>query len=192
MKTSVLRWELVGIPVILIVGSILHFAFEWSGGWEPLGVIAAVNESVWEHFKIGFWPALFYALLEYRFLRKSVNNFVFAKAIGIYVIPITIALLFYSYTAIIGEEILIADIVIFVLAVALGQLMSYKLLTSKELPRWSNIIGFSLPSILAIAFECTSSKRSCERCNYWFRGGQLTSNVVMFKVDRVLPLVGGG
>ena len=32
----------------------------------------------------------------------------------------------------------------------------------------------------------------CERCNYWFRGGQLTSNVVMFKVDKVLPLVGGG
>jgi len=32
----------------------------------------------------------------------------------------------------------------------------------------------------------------CERCNYWFRGGQLSSYVVFFKVDRVLPLVGGG
>ena len=31
----------------------------------------------------------------------------------------------------------------------------------------------------------------CERCNYWCRGGQLTSKVVMFKVDKVLPLVGG-
>ena len=149
---SVAKWELVGVLVISIVGAILHFAFEWSGGWKPLGVIAAVNESVWEHFKIGFWPALFYALLEYGFLRKFVKNFVFAKAMGIYFIPITIAVLFYSYTAIVGEEILIADIVIFVLAIALGQLMSYRLLISKELPRWSNIIGFALPSILAIAF----------------------------------------
>ena len=61
MKRSILRWELVGIIVISILGSVLHFVFEWSGNWAPVGVIAAVNESVWEHFKIAFWPALFYA-----------------------------------------------------------------------------------------------------------------------------------
>jgi len=32
----------------------------------------------------------------------------------------------------------------------------------------------------------------CERCNYWFRGGQLTHYVVFFEVDKVLPLVGCG
>jgi len=92
MKRSVLRWELVGIGVIFIVGAIFHFLFEWAGGWSPVGVIAAVNESVWEHFKIAFWPALIYAIIEYPFLKRSVNNFFIAKAIGIYIMPVVITL----------------------------------------------------------------------------------------------------
>jgi hypothetical protein len=152
MKRSVLKWELVGIAVISIVGSVLHFVFEWSGGWEPVGVIAAVNESVWEHFKIAFWPALFYAIFEYPFLRRSTSNFMVAKAIGIYVMPVAIAVIFYSYTAILGEEILIVDILIFFVAVALGQLASYKILTVRQWPRWTGRLGLVMVIALAVAF----------------------------------------
>ena len=152
MKRSVLRWELVGIAVISVLGSILHFVFEWTGGWEPVGVIAAVNESVWEHFKIAFWPALFYAVFEYPFLRRSTSNFIIAKAIGIYVMPVVIAVIFYSYTAIWGEEILAVDILIFFVAVALGQLASYKVLTMRRLPVWTGRLGLAIVIALAVAF----------------------------------------
>jgi hypothetical protein len=141
MKRSVLRWELIGIGVITVVGSVLHFAFEWSGQLEPVGVIAAVNESVWEHFKIGFWPALFYALFEYGYLKGSTNNFIIAKAAGIYVIPTAIAVLLYSYTAI-----------IFVIAIALGQLTSYRLLTWRPLPSWLDKLGLGLVVLMAASF----------------------------------------
>jgi hypothetical protein len=53
-KKSILRWELGGIAFVVILGSVLHFAFEWSGRAIPIGPIAAVNESVWEHLKLGF------------------------------------------------------------------------------------------------------------------------------------------
>jgi len=152
MNRSVLRWELVGIAVISIAGSVLHFVFEWSGGLEPVGVFAAVNESVWEHFKIAFWPALLYAIFEYPFLRRATNNFMIAKAIGIYVMPIAIAVIFYSYTAIFGEEILIVDILIFIVAVALGQLASYRILTMRRLPRWTGRVGLAMVVLLAVAF----------------------------------------
>jgi len=152
MKRSILKWELIGIIVISILGSVLHFAFEWSGNWEPVGVIAAVNESVWEHFKIAFWPALFYAVFEYGFLKRFINNFIIAKAACIYVIPITIAVLFYSYTAISGQEILIVDIVIFVIAVAVGQLTSYKILTLRRLPLWLDKVGLALVVLYGISF----------------------------------------
>jgi hypothetical protein len=151
MKRSTLRWELTGIGVIVIVGSVLHFAFEWSGNWPPMGVIAAVNESVWEHLKIAFWPALFYALFQYPFFRSSAPNFVIAKAAGIYVMPLAIVVLFYSYTAIMGGDILIADILIFVVAVALGQLTSYKLLTMRRLPPWLDKLGLAMVVLLAVA-----------------------------------------
>lgn len=71
MKELLLKWELWGILAISIVGAILHFVFEWSGGWNPIGIIAAVNESVWEHFKIAFWPALFYGIAEYSLLKRA-------------------------------------------------------------------------------------------------------------------------
>ena len=152
MKSSILKWELVGIVVISVLGSMLHFAFEWSGNWGPVGVIAAVNESVWEHFKIAFWPALFYAIFEYPFLKRFTNNFMVAKATGIYVMPVAIAIIFYSYTSASGQEILIVDILIFVLAVALGQLTSYKILTMRRLPAWSGKVGIAMVILLAVAF----------------------------------------
>jgi hypothetical protein len=151
MQRSILRWELIGIGVIAILGSGLHFAFEWSGDWPPMGIIAAVNESVWEHLKIAFWPALFYALFQYPFFKGSAQNFVIAKATGIYVMPIAIVVLFYSYTAIIGGDILIVDILIFVVAVALGQLTSYRLLTVGRLPSWLDKLGVVMVILLAVA-----------------------------------------
>lgn len=152
MRSLALRWELIGIAIISVAGSILHFVFAWSNYWPPIGAIAAVNESVWEHFKIAFWPALFYAVVEYAYLKRSVSNFLSAKAIGIYAMPITIAALFYAYTTITGREILVVDISIFVVAVAVGQIVSYKLLTYRQLPRWSNTLGLIFLICLALAF----------------------------------------
>jgi hypothetical protein len=152
VKRSVLRWELVGIGVIFIAGSLFHFLFEWAGNWPPVGVIAAVNESVWEHFKIAFWPALIYAIIEYPFLKRYVNNFFIAKAFGLYVMPSVIAAIFYAYTAIFGEEILAVDITIFFVAVALGQFASYKILTLRQWPRWTAVFGVIMVVLLAVAF----------------------------------------
>lgn len=152
MKKSVLRYELVGIVFIVILGSMLHFAFEWAGRWTPIAIIAAVNESVWEHLKLGFWPALFYTIFEYKYLRTSTNNFLLAKTMGIYLIPITITVLFYSYTALLGNDMLILDISIFVIAVIIGQLVSYKLLTSRRLPECLNTISLIALVILCLAF----------------------------------------
>jgi hypothetical protein len=133
-KKRILRWELGGIAFIVVLGSLLHFVFEWSGGALPVAWIAAVNESVWEHLKLGFWPALVYGALEYSRFGKSANNFPFAKTLGIWLIPITIVVLYYAYTAIRGHGLLIVDIMIFVIAVIVGQLVSYKLLTASPLP----------------------------------------------------------
>lgn len=152
MNKSIRRWEFIGIAVISLVGSFLHFLFELAGEWAPVGAIAAVNESVWEHFKIGFWAAVFYMIFEYLFGGKSFRNFFFAKAIGIYSIPIVIAVIFYSYTAILGHEILAVDILTFIVAIAISQLISYNILKIYMLPQWLSGLGLALIIILAAAF----------------------------------------
>jgi hypothetical protein len=152
MKKTILIWELAGIIFIVVLGSVLHFAFEWSGRWIPIAPIAAVNESVWEHLKLGFWPALVYAILEYSRFGKSANNFFFAKTLGIYLIPIAIVVLYYSYTAIAGHGPLIVDILIFVVAVIIGQFGSYRLLITSPLPRRLNRFSPIALAILGIIF----------------------------------------
>jgi len=152
MKRKILLWEVGGIIFIVVLGSLLHFAFEWSGGWTPIAPIAAVNESVWEHLKLGFWPALAYAVLEYSRFGKSAGNFCFAKTLGIYLIPITIVVLYYSYTSIMGHGLLIVDIVIFVEAVIVGQLVSYGLLVASPLPGRLNRFAPIALVVLGILF----------------------------------------
>ena len=153
MKKHILRWELSGIIFVFLLGALLHFVFEWSGESGVVGAIASVNESVWEHFKQGFWPMCLFAAIEYRFLRVHVNNFLVAKAVAVYMIPILTGLIFYGYTAIIGEEILIVDIVIFAVAITAGQLTSYRILTSTvKLPEYANIISLAFIILLALVF----------------------------------------
>lgn len=145
-------YELVGIVFIIVLGSMLHFTFEWSGHQPIVGVFSAVNESVWEHLKLGFWPALVYAAAEYSYLKESTNNFFFAKTAGIYFIPIIITVMFYSYTAVIRESLLFIDILTFILAVIIGQFSSYKLLTYRRLPEYLSKTSLVAIMLLAIAF----------------------------------------
>ena len=155
-KRYVLKWELVGIVFVFLLGALLHFLFKWSGESRFVGAFASVNESVWEHFKQGFWPMCLYALIEYRFIRNYAGNFLTAKAVAVYLIPLITALIFYTYTAIIGEEILIVDIIIFAVAITIGQLVSYKIVISTDFPRHIDYISLILILVLAIILIVTT------------------------------------
>jgi hypothetical protein len=151
-RKSVLVYELIGIAAIIILGSLLHFTFEWSGSQPIVGVFSAVNESVWEHMKLAFWPSLLFMLLEYALVKKRPSNFAVAKTSGVYLMVFIIPIIFYSYTAFTGESVFLIDILTFIVAVIIGQLASYKVLTHKKLPR--NLERFSLVAlvILSLAF----------------------------------------
>ena len=150
-KRSIFWYELIGMVFIILLGSMLHFTFEWSGNQPVVGVFSAVNESVWEHLKIAFWPSLLYLILEYRFVYKKSNNFYFAKTLGIYSIMIIIPVIFYSYTLFL-EESLIIDIGSFIFAIIIGQLISYRLLTYKKLAKIIELISVVALVVLALAF----------------------------------------
>ena len=156
-RRQVLIWELAGILLIVLAGAALHFLFAWTNYWQPVAIIAAVNESTWEHFKIGFWPMLIWAVVEYPFLRRITRNYWVAKCAALLVLPLVIAVLFYTYTAITGHHYLIADVLIFVIAVIAGQIVSYKLLTAEEIGRrWPKGLAVALIAILVMLYSLLS------------------------------------
>ncbi|MDF2880331.1 MAG: hypothetical protein K0R54_888 [Clostridiaceae bacterium] len=106
MIYKIFLWESFGVIFISSIGAILHFTYECSHEYKPLPLISAVNESTWEHLKIAFWPTLIYSILEYIPLSKITNNFIISKAACMIVIPISIIILFYSYTKVLGRNFL--------------------------------------------------------------------------------------
>jgi len=131
-RKSVLKWEITGFFFIVVLGSMLHFVFEWSGRLSWVALFAAVNESIWEHLKLAFFPSFIFALIEYPFIRNKVKNFSVARTLSFYVIPLVIIVLFYIYLAIFHKDSLFWDIFIFVFAIAIGQVISYRILVAKQ------------------------------------------------------------
>jgi hypothetical protein len=151
-RKTIAAWEAAGAAFIVIAGSALHFVFDWSGGWRPIAWLAAVNESTWEHFKLGFWPALFFALIEFPVLKGRVNNFWIGKATCLWSMPILIGGVFYGYKAVLGRHYLWADILLFVLAAVAGQALSHRILTAAPLGvAWKRLALFGL-ILLLLAF----------------------------------------
>lgn len=154
---KVQRWEIIGIFFIVGFGTTLHFWFEWTGYWRPMALIAAVNESTWEHFKMAFWPSLVFALIEYPFIKDETNNFFVAKLAGLLSMPVITTILFYGYTSLTGTHLLWADVIIFILSVIGGQWISLNILTKTEKmqPRTQNIAIVGLV-IMVLAFSLLS------------------------------------
>ena len=139
-----LKLELIGIVFIFLAGSAFHFIYEWTGFLKPMAFIGAVNESTWEHLKLAFWPGVLFALIEYPLIKNEVNNFWLAKCIGLFIMSFLIVIIFYGYTAITGKNYLIADISTFFVAVALGQLSGYIIMTAppmNAISQWLGILG---------------------------------------------------
>ena len=154
---KVQRWEIIGIFMIVAVGASLHFWFEWTGYWRPMALIAAVNESTWEHFKIAFWPSLIYALIEYPFLKDETNNFFVAKFAGFSAMPVITAILFYGYTSLTGTHLLWVDVIIFILSVIGGQLISLTILTkTKKMQTHTQNFAILGLVIMVLAFSLLS------------------------------------
>lgn len=152
-KKIIFQWELTGILFIFMFGSFFHFLFEMAGNWPPVALIAAVNESVWEHLKLAFWPALLYALIELPFLKDRTKNFWTAKAFGILSMPIIIVSIFYGYTAFIGHHILWVDIALFGFSATSGQAISCLLMIQQPFSSALKRVGTIILIIMITAFS---------------------------------------
>ncbi len=149
-------WEAAGAVFIIISGSLLHFVFELTGRWPPAALFAAVNESVWEHLKLAFWPCFFFALISFPVIREKTENFFIAKTAAMVTMPAIIAVLFYAYILIFKHHNLIYDIGIFIVAVILGQVICYRLLLKPRIAQGWQIISALLLLLALAAFSLLS------------------------------------
>jgi len=124
---NIKHWFIIGTIFSIVVGTLLHFVYQWSNENPIVGIFAPINESVWEHLKLLFWPGFFFMIFEYIFIGNKYYNYINAKAISFYIGVFLIVSLFYTYSGILGTNFFIADILIFLISVIVSQYVGYKI-----------------------------------------------------------------
>ena len=117
---------LLEAALVFGIGAAAHFFFDAIGRWPPLGWVAPVNESLWEHIKMAYWPALFAGTVLNATL-PTLRHRVVCTAVSACVSALLIAPLYYGYTDILGHHHLAWDIAIFAVAVGAAQWLAYRI-----------------------------------------------------------------
>ena len=144
---------LIEILIVSIIGTLLHFIYDWSGGNALVGLFGAVNESIWEHLKLLFWPLLFISLYEHYLIYKKQDGFLMARLVSVIIGMVFIVTLYYTVTGVIGKNIDAFNITLYFVSVILTFFIS-KLLIKNGLfqsPK-SNAIALFIFAILAAFF----------------------------------------
>ena len=141
-----------GILFTLILGTLLHFTYHWSGENPFVALFSPVNQSVWEHLKLLFFPVLLYTFFEIIVLYKGSGHFLTSRLLAVCMGMFFIVSSFFTYTGLFGQDFFVLDILIFVFSVLLTFLLSRYLEV-----RWPGLTlpllaGYALLILLVICF----------------------------------------
>lgn len=152
-KKKILYWQIAAILFTWVLGTALHFTYEWSGANNIVGIFGAVNESTWEHLKLSFFPMLLFSIIEGVFIYKHSNNYIEAKTISLFLSILFITIIFYTYTGILGTNFAVIDILTFYISVLLSEWVAYKIMIKEEeTTKLSKILSILIVLFLLICF----------------------------------------
>ena len=151
MRKNLFWWQFAGFTFVCLLGSLLHFLYDWTGGSIVVAPISAVNESTWEHMKLFFFPALIFAIIEYYIVGKIYPNYWSAKVIGITIGLVSIPIIYYTTIGAFGMSPDWVNVMIFFLSSGIAFVVeSYLML--RNYPNFSIKIAIIILVLIAIAF----------------------------------------
>ena len=151
MRKQLVWWELAGFLFTAAAGSLLHFAYEWSGGSTLAAAFSAVNESTWEHMKLLFFPMLLFSVVQVIALGRQYPNFLAVRAVSTLAGLLLIPVLFYTYTGVLGRDVMWVDVTIFVLSALAAFALDGRLLRrGRWNSGWQQVLG--LLALWGLAF----------------------------------------
>ena len=149
-KNPILIFEIISTIFIIILGTLLHFTFKWSNNNVLVGTFSPINESIWEHLKLIFFPMLITTIIVYFYEGKNIYSYLGSNALGIILAIFFTIIFFYTYTGIIGTNFDVVDISSFFIAVVLGQYVAYQKMESKI--SCNNLMAIIILLILYLCF----------------------------------------
>lgn len=144
-------YSFLGFLFISILGTVLHFLYDWSDGNTLFAAFSGVNESTWEHLKLFYWPFLIYSLYEWFKYGRNICGFWFTKLKSLTLSLIFIVAFFYTYRGIFGFNIDTLNILDFFIGAAISRIYEMNATRKRCSPRLDKI-SFALIVIMGVLF----------------------------------------
>ena len=136
VSKKIAKWKCILVLIVtLVIGSLLHNVYVWfPNGFTAL--IAPVNESLWEHTKIIFYPLLLAGFLCNRKKNPVAGA---AWALAAVVASAGMLVMAYTYHRIFEQDSFVFDIVLFVAAILAGFVLAQVLKQLTVGKGWRNV-----------------------------------------------------
>ena len=150
-KRNLSLWQFVGFSVVSLLGTLLHFLYDFSGEKWWTALISGVNESTWEHMKLLFVPLFFFGLVEYFFFPEY-KNFWCVKLKGTLLGLALFPVIFYTYQGVLGKNVDAINILIFFISAAVAYLYEAYLFRTESLSCKSPKRAITILCVIAFCF----------------------------------------
>ena len=137
--------------IAICIGAAMHMAHDWADLGHGVYYVLPVNECVWEHMKMIFYPMLLFAL--YRCLEcRNAEKLSAPVLVGILAIPVQIGL-FFVYYPFTHHSVLIVDIIAYALVMAASLQLSVRWEKCRTLGRaWPLFAAIAVAEALLMAY----------------------------------------
>ena len=106
--------------------------YNWTGENVIVGYFFPVNESIWEHLKLLFFPAGVCSVIEYCFVKREIKNYAFAVTISVIIGMLSIITLFYTYSGVLGFMVDFINIAIFFCSIIIMLVVKNKIILNEK------------------------------------------------------------
>lgn len=146
----------VNTVMLGVFASISHFAYKLSGENLIVGLFNPVNESVWEHLKMMFFPFLLWWIvmyfIKYRKCEIPINTYIVSAAVSLIAAPLSVIFLFYSYTGTFGIQSVLIDILLVYVCYFIALCIASHFLTYSKPEKGVVMISIIAIAVIFIAF----------------------------------------
>ena len=153
--TTYKKTIVIACIVSIALGILLHFAYDFTNENKIVGLVAPVNESVWEHLKLILIPFTIFSIAFYFYTKQKFSNMLLATFLGNIAGMFVTVVLYYLGTMLFGNENMVFNIITFVLGVITSYAVLYLSIYNTEFleeTKDSTLVGTCALSLLLAAF----------------------------------------
>ena len=134
------KYCILGFIVVSIIGTFFHFIYDLTNKNTFVAFFAPINESIWEHLKLTFFPMVLWILITSGKLKYKYPCYNSAIYFSTIFSTILVPILYYTYSGILGSNYALIDISIFFISIITSFYLTYKLSLNCKVYKYENLL----------------------------------------------------